>query len=1090
MSRECEQIPESFIRDLEQDRRNLVRLLKKTKAIDLDLFSRDTYPDDAHLLFELLQNAEDTGATAACFKLDTTKLSFTHDGRPFSKKDVLGIIRYGSDGEDPDKIGRFGIGFKSVYAYSETPRIYSDTVAFKIVDRIVPRTIDRPARHSTGETLIELPLDGQMKPIEDVRGEIRQGLQEMSAMSILHLRNIRSIDWRTDDGRSGSIRRAELDERVVRIDAMRRGGTERRFFLRFREPYAERPSMHLDVAFELDEKEQEQDALVESDEALSDRFRIGPAEPGSVAVFFPAVKETSKLRFHLHAPFITPTDRASVKEHADNDVLFGRLAKLVARSLPTIRDMGLLDREFLGVLPNSRDRLPEAYGVFREVIVRAMREQPLMPMQSGGHERADRLLQGRREFKDLLGVDDIRFLMSGWDYDMPNLGYLSPRTDRSTVPSSAYRGWAVAARPGNPDADHFLKDLAIHEFRAKHLAPPTSKAPEKIEEWLKAHDVAWHGDYYAAVAKHWDVLRPAHDRLQKLPMVRARSAEYRRGRECRFPNDGGAAPAGVTLVDPDTYSHGKRAEDAKQGLERLGVSEIDDESRAIGILEKYYGKSGHRPTWDEHRNHVESFIELVRSGRVPAQTFRNGLLLLDSVKDWEPPDRLYAGDGYQRSSGAPYYQTLEALERSPRFELHRRYRNIQGFSDFARRIDVALEIPIEWTPCDGNPAYGHLRSGGGVYETGNGTDRDWHVPHLDLVLQRATQAGGERQSLARAIHAALKKARKDTWPPPDDPPLRGSWSYEPIDTGRLVAIYRRNTNASFRTAPSQLVATLRSHAWIPQEQDGDGLVFVKPGEARRDALPDGFTFDSGWAWIKAVGFGEARREREQRIAQGKLDQEAEASERTAMAKGLGFASSEEAEFFAGLPEKMKKEVRARFESMTRSGSDFDRPPNPDRRRKMARKRAEVAPKRTARRVERIIVEEEDQLKAEARTELRAHYEQRAHVSLCQVSGCEDRSFKLKDGVWYFEAVRFLDLDRMVAADYVALCPRHARMFRHANESDGLKQRVAMACAAGDHVEGITIPVVLAGENVSIRLAPKHAIDLVAALEVDGDEQAG
>ena len=239
-----------------------------------------------------------------------------------------------------------------------------------------------------------------------------------------------------------------------------------------------------------------------------------------------------------------------------------------------------------------------------------------------------------------------------------------------------------------------------------------------------------------------------------------------------------------------------------------------------------------------------------------------------------------------------------------------------------------------------------------------------------------------------------------------------------------------------------------------------------------------------------MGFGEARREREQRIAQGKLDQEAEASERTAMAKGLGFASSEEAEFFAGLPEKMKKEVRARFESMTRSGSDFDRPPNPDRRRKMARRRAEAAPKRTARRVERIIVEEEDQLKAEARTELRAHYEQRAHVSLCQVSGCEDRSFKLKDGVWYFEAVRFLNLDRMVAADYVALCPRHARMFRHANESDGLKQRVAMACAAGDYVEGITIPVVLAGENVSIRLAPKHAIDLVAALEVDGDEQAG
>ena len=1089
MSGENEQIPGSFIRDLEQDRRNLVRLLKKTKAIDLDLFSRDTYPDDAHLLFELLQNAEDTGATAACFKLGTTKLSFTHDGRPFSKKDVLGIIRYGSDGEDPDKIGRFGIGFKSVYAYSETPRIYSDTVAFKIVDRIVPRTIDRPARHSTGETLIELPLDGQMKPIEDVRGEIRQGLQEMSAMSILHLRNIRSINWRTDDGKSGSIRRAELGERVVQIDA-KPCGAERRFFLRFREPCAERPSMHLDVAFELEEKEREQGALVESDEALSDRFRIVPAEHGNVAVFFPAVKETSKLRFHLHAPFITPTDRASVKEHADNDVLFGRLARLVAKSLAIIRDLGLLDREFLGVLPNSKDALLEAYAPFREAVVQTMQDEPLVPMQRGGHGQATRLLQGRGEFKDFLGVGDIRFLMSGWDYDAgyTYLGRRAPKIHRSGKSSQNRRGWAVSATRRNTDVDHFLNDLAIHQFEVKHLVPPDSKSHEKIKEWLATHDAAWHRAYYASIGKHWDALRRAHDRLGKLPMVRVRSGEYRRGKECRFANDSGATPAGVTLVDPDMYSQGRHAEDAKKGIERLGGCEIDDESRAIGILDEYYGKSGYRPTWDEHRNHVESFIELVKSGRVPAQTFRNGLLLLDSGEEWEPPDRLYAGNGYPRSSAAPYYQSLEALERSPRYELYRRYRNIEGFSDFARQIDVALEIPIERTSCYRNPAYGHLQSGGGVHPTGNGTDRDWHVPHLDVVLQRATQAGGECQSLARAIHAALGKARKDTWPPPDDPPLR-AWSYWPIDTGRLVAIYRRNTNASFRTAPSQLVATLRSHAWIPQEQDGDGLVFVKPGEARRDALPDGFTFDSGWAWIKAVGFGEERRERERRIAQGKLDQEADASAKAHVAEGFGFASLEEAEFFAGLPEDVKREFRERYESRNRPQPDTDRLRNPKRRRELAVAKAREAPDRETEQRQRTVLVGGDKLKEEARAMLRARYEQYADSSLCQVSGCLDRSFKLND-IWYFEAIPFLGLDRMIADDFVALCPRHAAMYLNAKESDGLKQQFARACAAGRHEERITIPVVLAGENVGIFLAPEHAIDLHAALNVDDEKNDG
>jgi len=1088
MSRSHERIPDSFIRNLEQERSEVVRLLQKTKAIDLDLFSRDTYPDAAHLLFELLQNAEDTGATTACFGLDKAKLSFTHDGRPFSKKDVLGIIRYGPDGEDEreDRIGRFGIGFKSVYAYSETPRIYSDTVAFEIVDRIVPRQIRSPSSSSPPskqETLIELPFNGKLKPIDEVREEIRQGLAEMSVMSILHLQNIESLEWQTDDGGSGSIRRTELDDRIVQIDARRPAGRERQLFLRFREPYARGSSMHLEAAFEL--KEREQETLVEPSEALSGRFRIVPAKQGSVAVFFPAVKETSKLRFHLHAPFVTPIDRASIKQHAHNDDVMDRLAALVASSLPTIREMGLLDREFLGVLPHSRDSLREAYKPFHEAIVQAMRGQPLVPMESGGHGPAGRLLQGRRAFRDFLGIDDIRFLMSGWDCDTQIHFSWSSRTKRSTQCSSTYLGWAVSALTGS-DAERLLSDLAIEEFKVEYLAPPTSASHDAVREWLGTHDVVWHGAYYAVVAKHWDALRRAHDRLGKLPMVLARSGEYRRGRECRFPNDGGATPTGVMLVDPDTYSHRKRAQDAKQGLERLGVREIDDESRAIGILDKCYGNSGHPPAWDEHRNHVETFIELVRSGKVSARVFRNGLLLLNSVKDWKSPDRLYAGDGYRRSSAAPYY---EALERSPRSELHRRYRNIKGFSDFARRIDVALEIPIEWTSCDRNPEYRHLRSGGGVYETDNGTDRDWHVPHLDFVLRRATQADGERQSLARAIHAALMRgARKDMWPPPDDPPLRGSWSYEPIDTGRLVAIYRRNTNAGFRAAPSQLVATLRSHAWIPQEQDGAGLVFVKPGEARRDALPDGFTFDSGWAWTKAVGFGEARRERERQIAQGKLNQETEANARANMAEGFGFASVEEAEFFAGLPEAVKRELREQYRPRNRPPRDFDRPRNPKRRRKLAVAKAREAPDRETEQRQRTVLVGGDKLKEEARAMLRARYERYAHSSLCQVSDCLDRSFKLND-TWYFEAIPFLGLDRMFADDFVALCPRHAAMYQNAKGSDGLKQEFVRAWAAGSHEEGITIPVVLAGENVGIFLAPEHAIDLAAALEVD-DEKGG
>ena len=482
MSGAWEQIPESCIRDLEGRRRRLVEA-QAENGVNLYALVDFLYPDTAHLIFELLQNAEDAGATSALFELRDTKLSFTHNGRPFSYEDIDNITNYFKSDkyEKEDKIGRFGIGFKSVFGCTETPRIYSDTVAFEIVDRVVPRPIPRPTssiRISSRQTVIELPFNTTMKAIDEVREEIRLGLEGMSVMSVLHLESITSIEWRTDAADQGSLIRTELGDGVVQVRARRPTGEERRYFLRFREPYAERSSMHLAIVLELEEKERAQGALQVENEALADRFRIVPAERGNVAVFFPAAKETSNLRFHLHAPFIPELSRASIKDHPDNHALIARLAKLVAKSLPTIRDLGFLNREFLGVLPNSRDSLSETYKPFHEVIVRAMSKEPLVPMQGGGYGPATRLLQGRADHKGYLGIDDIHFLMSGWDVSRWGL-----RINRAEPPSD-YQGWAVAATQKHNNVDRFLRDLKIGEFDVKYVAPPVSKKDAEITQWL------------------------------------------------------------------------------------------------------------------------------------------------------------------------------------------------------------------------------------------------------------------------------------------------------------------------------------------------------------------------------------------------------------------------------------------------------------------------------------------------------------------------------------------------------------------------------------------------------------------------------
>ena len=945
----------------------------------------------------------------------------------------------------------------------------------------------------------------------------------------------------------GSIRRGELADHLVRVDmenaregwsvtkrtdgvargdAARKPRRETHWFLRFREPHAQGSSWHLDVVFELQRKEPDraaQAALPMDDGAPCHQFCIVPSERGRVAVFFPAEKETSNLRFHLHAPFIPELSRASIKEHPDNAALVGRLAELVARSLPAIRDLGLLDREFLGVLPNSKDAIRDEYSSFHEAVVHAMREEPLVPMRGGGHGKATRLLRGPARGIDFLGMDDCRFQMSGWDRKN---GYT--RMNRSATPEPDYDGWAVSATQRNNKVDRLLADLEMDEFKVEYVVPPESRTAAEIAKWLATHDSSWHRAWYASLKDH--LADGTLQRLQQLPVVRTRSGKYRPAAECRFVTDG-EEPEGVAIVDLDTYSLDRVIDDGvKAVLQRLGVREIDDESKFKGILEKYYGQPGRQPEWEEHRRHVETFIDFMqrehgalaeleskfragssgrwadrRESQMRLKAARKALagsqFLLSRHGHWLQPDRLYAG-GDSPNSPASYYRCLARLPRvghcRPRYlpqafavahmrpsrrELDSRYRDIPRFDEFARWVGVVYEIPIRQAKCERNPEFRHLESGGGSQWTRKGTDRDWKAPDrlanvLKWLEQGTADLESERENLARAIHAALDETRNDTWPPPD------SCRWEDDVSGKLVAVYRRNTAAAFRTAPSQLVCTLRDRPWVPQKEESGGCVFVNPGEARPERLPEGLAFDPGWAWVKAVKFGEVPREEAPTVDEAGRDAED-------MAKALGFRdldAAKSAQRFAACSEEDQAEFWARREARNRP-SEFPEPRNPARRREKARQEAREAPARGTELRQRSVATGDDKLKEEARTKLRAWYEEHARSSLCQVSDCTDRSFRLPDDDWYFEAVRFLRLSRMIAADYVALCPRHAAMFQHANEPRNdlkrtFEEAISASAASGNGAGALKIPIVLAGKPVAILLAPNHVIDLKAALDIE------
>ena len=111
----------------------------------------DRYDDRTHFIFELLQNAEDALSRregwrwprTVAFTLAPAKLRVSHYGKPFEEQDVRGICGIAESTKEQTEIGRFGIGFKSVYAFTDRPEVHSGEENF-VIENFVWPTVASP----------------------------------------------------------------------------------------------------------------------------------------------------------------------------------------------------------------------------------------------------------------------------------------------------------------------------------------------------------------------------------------------------------------------------------------------------------------------------------------------------------------------------------------------------------------------------------------------------------------------------------------------------------------------------------------------------------------------------------------------------------------------------------------------------------------------------------------------------------------------------------------------------------------------------------------------------------------------------------
>lgn len=389
---------ETYFIALSKDRAEIADVLERRAVRGYKDSVVEKYSDQAHFIYELLQNADDAHATRARFILKENRLIFAHNGaRHFSVSnpanedvdsenktlgDINAITSIANSNKTGASIGKFGVGFKAVFQYTQTPHIYDPNFKFKIERFIVPimLTEDFPGRR-VDETLFVFPFDHQERDADEAYSDISDKLKNLS-FPLLFLTNLKDIEFEFSNilGLYGK----NIKE-TIKID-----GTVAEHLILTQNAGNELYDEDLWLFSRLDECERRYSVGF----FLNKEGDLRPVKEPAFC-FFPT-KEVTNLNFILHAPFLLTDSREGIRAGvAHNDKMIKRLADLSADSMEYLRDIGiknskrLIDDNIIEIIPvnendfsDPSDKRKVSFLPFYAAIRKKFEETELIPTEN------------------------------------------------------------------------------------------------------------------------------------------------------------------------------------------------------------------------------------------------------------------------------------------------------------------------------------------------------------------------------------------------------------------------------------------------------------------------------------------------------------------------------------------------------------------------------------------------------------------------------------------------------------------------------------------------------------------------------------
>ena len=150
-----------------------------------------------HGVSELLQNADDAGASEASVKITDGYFVFEHNGEDFTEDHFASLCKFGySNKRFLHTIGFRGIGFKSVFSLGETIELFSPTLSIKYHrDRFTQPEWIEPIGSDDNLTSVRVKIEDNHR-----EKELRKNLHEWigNPYSLLFFKCIRRINFESE----------------------------------------------------------------------------------------------------------------------------------------------------------------------------------------------------------------------------------------------------------------------------------------------------------------------------------------------------------------------------------------------------------------------------------------------------------------------------------------------------------------------------------------------------------------------------------------------------------------------------------------------------------------------------------------------------------------------------------------------------------------------------------------------------------------------------------------------------------------------------------------------------------------------------